>query len=301
MASSALNRARTLGHYTASGRPRRLNTVGVGTAASVLFERFCLNAGRGPPVRQRLRTGIRAIERWRWWGVIPLLGRGGIGKTALAARIALETGLAGGRTLWLAMDGHAEVPVLRTLSGLAGVPYRRCVTGAFDDDERSRLRRAAARLRSFPGSIVEAHGGSMPDVAQIVAKSSRRHRPDIVIVDGLTSVDLAQLLALDDIAEAHDTPVLAAITTAEEQLDAKVTTLHGASSQLRSGGMGISLRAAAFEDSASLAGSYRPLLLTVHRSRMRDPIAVEARLQVDYRLTEVTHTESSAPERSRPR
>lgn len=130
------------------------------------------------------------------------------GKTALLARIAVETARGGGPVLWISTDRACETPVLRFLTGIARVPTRNLfVHRQLQDEQWQALAAAADELRSLPIELVDAHGVTSTQVTDLVRAG--RSRLALVAIDPLPDVSGSLLLGLEALADEVDVPFIA--------------------------------------------------------------------------------------------
>lgn len=194
--------------------PRRIRILRAGEVAGKLLARARLQQGEQLDPPTPVLSGLPSLDSMvrSWWGLTLLAGESASGKTTLAARIALETARAGGRVVWLGLGQSAETPVFRMLTGLAKVKARSVfVERTLADLEWKALDDAAAALETVPISVAEAHGASVHELRAAIEGVLRRGPVRLVVLDDLGSPERGVLVALEQLADDLDVPILAPV------------------------------------------------------------------------------------------
>lgn len=177
-----------------------------------------------PTPTHLLPTGIAALDA-RIGGMRPgdmviLAARPGVGKSALAATIALNVARAGGPVMLFSLEMSAALVVQRMLAALSGVDLTRMPRTPRD---REALVAAAADLRALPIIIDDTPARRVADLRACVL-GAPAGRPALVIVDYLQLLTVDPALATDrnrvqevtaisraltDLARTSEIPVLA--------------------------------------------------------------------------------------------
>ncbi len=119
--------------------------------------------------------------------LIILAGRPGMGKTALATKIACSVAHTEKPVLLFSLEMSGEQLGIRILAERAGVPSNDILRGRFTPEDFDRMREAATTLKD-PLFVDESGGLS---IAQLVTRARRIHRQRGL---GLIVVDYLQLL-----------------------------------------------------------------------------------------------------------
>ena len=159
----------------------------------------------------KARTGLRSVDELApsWWGLTVLVSRSEWDQLTLAARIAHETARAGGRVLWFSLSGEEEAPAFRLLTGMSGVPARSMfVDRNLTTRQWAQLAGAVDYMESLQIQVADAHRLSLSDISAECRKAKRTDPLDLVVIDGVRHQERSRLIALEELAEELDCPVL---------------------------------------------------------------------------------------------
>ena len=170
----------------------------------------------------KARTGLRSVDELApsWWGLTVLVSKNEWDQLTLAARIALETARAGGRVLWFSLSGEEEAPVFRLLTGMSGVPARSVfVDRNLTTPQWAQLAVAVENMEALQIRVADAHRLSLSDVSAECRKANRTGPLDLVVFDGVHHSERTRLIALEELAEDLDFPVLVLVGSSGEKED----------------------------------------------------------------------------------
>jgi len=194
---------------------RRITPVPAGEVALRLLERARRQQREEPPPFKVVVSGLPSLDETAvsWWGLTVLAGDASSGRTTLAARIALETAREGGRVLWFGMGQGAETPVFRLLTGLARVRARSVfVERTLVGEQWSALEAAAKEVAGLPLLVAEAHGATIEEL-RVGLRTALKDGPlELAVLDDLGRPERPFLVALEQLADDHDVPLLAVVT-----------------------------------------------------------------------------------------
>lgn len=141
-----------------------------------------------------LPTGYADLDTltsgWQKSDLIIVAGRPSMGKTAFAMNMAEHAAVHGERpVLVFSLEMPAESLVFRMLSSLGKIDQARLRTGQLDEDEMTKLGRAASRLKGRPLHIDDTPGLSPMEMRSRARRVAREHG-----ALGLIVVDYLQLM-----------------------------------------------------------------------------------------------------------
>lgn len=139
---------------------------------------------------QCLSTGFIGLDQklnggFRPGNLILVAGRPGMGKTALAANMALFAAQKGASTLFLSMEMNTQELTDRLIAQAANIPLQAILTGALTKTHVEQLQSAIERFKSLPLTIDEAGAQNHREVASIARSVKRKEGLDLLVVDYL--------------------------------------------------------------------------------------------------------------------
>jgi replicative DNA helicase len=141
-------------------------------------------------------TGLDALDSALGGGVKPgkvivIAARPSVGKTSLAAQIALNIGNAGKASLILSQEMSAGDLTDRVAANLGHIPLDRLTAGRFDDDDWTRMAEAADTMARLPVHVDDQPALTLLDIRAKV-REVQQHEPMPLV---LVIVDYVQLCA----------------------------------------------------------------------------------------------------------
>jgi len=142
--------------------------------------------------RGGLQTGFEELDGMislRPSELIVLGARTSVGKTALAANIALNISIDQGRSvLFVSLEmGTSEIG-MRFIGSLARVDSKRIEAGSLTEDERASVIEAGARLAEANLEIDDSPLRTVADIASVARRMRRRRGLELIVVDYLQYV-----------------------------------------------------------------------------------------------------------------
>lgn len=264
---------------------RRIRVLRTGEVAAKLLARARRQHEDGLEPPTPILSGLPSLDSMvrSWWGLTLLTGESASGKTTLAARIALETARAGGRVLWLGLGQSADTPVFRMLTGLAKVKARAVfVERALGDRQWKALDDVAASLETVPISVAEAHGASVRELRAAIEGVLQRGPVRLVVLDDLGAPGRGTLVALEQLADDLDLPILALVDLDRQQSWTDEQALLGGAMPQRPG----SLRLLIARAEAGEPGGPETAWLDVYRAGEGYRRAIKLRFDAECRWLE---------------
>lgn len=170
---------------TESAEPKKPKLI-----REVLIRAVATIERRGDGSDNAMSTGFDAIDKklsggLRYPNLVIVAARPGMGKTALAGCIALNTASSGTPTLFLSME-MADIELADRLIAISGrVPLDDILAGNMNGDAGDRILAGTARLHELPLLIDEQGGLSFFDVASKARSVKRQHGLGLLIIDYL--------------------------------------------------------------------------------------------------------------------
>ncbi|MBU1363789.1 MAG: replicative DNA helicase [Gammaproteobacteria bacterium] len=170
---------------TESAEPKKPKLI-----REVLIRAVATIERRGDGTDNAMSTGFDAIDKklsggLRHPNLVIVAARPGMGKTALAGCVALNTASNGTPTLFLSME-MADIELADRLIAIAGrVPLDDILAGNMNGDAGDRILAGTARLHELPLLIDEQGGLSFFDVASKARSVKRQHGLGLLIIDYL--------------------------------------------------------------------------------------------------------------------
>jgi replicative DNA helicase len=111
--------------------------------------------------------------------------RPGVGKSALAAQIAISVASAGKPTLFVTMEMNREETGTRGLIARSGVPNRRIKRAKLEPGDVEAIMRAAERMRGYPIVLSDQRNQSVREIAGMARTMTRRTGLGLIVIDYL--------------------------------------------------------------------------------------------------------------------
>lgn len=137
-----------------------------------------------------MSLGLTLIDRHTWGlrrgEIFTIAARPGIGKTSIAASIAIRVAREGKRLLYFTSEMSIDSTYDRLLQVLSGISGDKFTTGRFADEDRGRLDAAYEELRGF-GERLAICDACSPDIKQ-VKTIAHKLMPDLLIYDHIQHI-----------------------------------------------------------------------------------------------------------------
>lgn len=163
-----------------------------------------------PTAEQVFPTGIPSLDNLLNGGTRPgqlivVAGRPGSGKSILGLQLAIAASRVGDyRATFTSLEMPESEVARRAMAAMAGVNYQRIMTGAIDPIERSKLARAAERLKERRLAVYAPPGITMGGWRAFQRQESRYGNLGVAVLDYLQLVQMNPRLASrqEQVAEA---------------------------------------------------------------------------------------------------
>jgi replicative DNA helicase len=137
-----------------------------------------------------MSIGLSVIDKHTWGlrrgEIFTIAARPGIGKTSIAAAIAVRVARTGKRILYFTSEMSVDSTYDRLLQVLSGISGTKFTTGSFEADDRIKLDAAYEELRGF-GERLAICDACSPDIEQ-VKRVANRVTPDLLIYDHIQHI-----------------------------------------------------------------------------------------------------------------
>lgn len=156
----------------------------------VLIRAVAIIERRGNGSDNAMPTGFAELDAklsggFRRGNLVIIAGRPGMGKTALAAGIAINAASTNVSTLFISME-MGDTELADRLIAVAGrVPLEQILKGNMEDDVGDRILAGTARLHELPLVIDEQGGLTFFDIASKARSVKRQHGIGLLILDYL--------------------------------------------------------------------------------------------------------------------
>lgn len=146
-----------------------------------------------PPVGQ-ITTGVSDLDDILNGGLAPktltVIGaRPGVGKSVIAANIAVAAASAGHRTLMYTLEMGANEVMKRMYSNVGKVDMKRIAKYALTDDDWMAMARAAAKISAMPLEVLDPPSASLSSIRSAARQAAREDEPiRLLIIDYLQKV-----------------------------------------------------------------------------------------------------------------
>lgn len=133
----------------------------------------------GYPQMDRVLLGLKPQE------MIVLAARPSYGKTALATNIAMNVAMSNNPVMFFSIEMSREKVVLRILSAMTGIPYRRIESRLLKSEELEKIRTARDKLRTVPLIIDDSSHQTLSSIRTKCRRQMVRGGLSLVIIDYL--------------------------------------------------------------------------------------------------------------------
>jgi replicative DNA helicase len=183
LALTAARRIAEAGDRFSSPSVRTLNEVLAETVASLDRRATAKVAETGRPTGIEdldvLTAGLHDCE------LVTLAARPGVGKSALALRVAMSVARAGHAVLFVSLEMGGGEQVQRLLVSEAGVHNERVRRGRYSAEEAGRIATASQVLFGHPFWIDDAPHQTVIRIAATASRIHRKHKLGLVVIDYL--------------------------------------------------------------------------------------------------------------------
>jgi replicative DNA helicase len=182
-------------------------------------------------------TGLGALDRHMGGFVkgdlVIVAGRPGMGKTALAVKMAYNIAAAHRPAIVLSLEMHASQVAIREISAAMTIPktpYTRILKGRFTEEEYGRIVEAARRISPLPLPIVSPGRMTLAAIEATVARE-KAENPELAMV----VLDYLQLVQTDESSGQNKADRVGDVTAALKGLAGRQQVVMVVLSQLSRG------------------------------------------------------------------
>lgn len=167
-------------------------------AGDIMLDVLKLSESVDQPVR-KVFTGLSNLDAkmggFRDGQLIVLAARPSVGKSALAAQMAINAAKEGSKTLFISLEMSAQETVARAMAFESGVNMQKILDGTLDKEQVQRLKGLAAGYqRDIPLYVEDRSNLTLGRLEMLIKQYSSKQRLGFVVVDyiGLISGDDAK-------------------------------------------------------------------------------------------------------------
>lgn len=164
-------------------------------AGDIMLDVLKLSESVDQPVR-KVFTGLSNLDSkmggFRDGQLIVLAARPSVGKSALAAQMAINAAKEGSKTLFISLEMSAQETVARAMAFESGVNMQKILDGTLDKEQVQRLKGLAAGYqRDIPLYVEDRSNLTLGRLEMLIKQYSSKQRLGFVVVDyiGLISGD----------------------------------------------------------------------------------------------------------------